>query len=126
MGAEIFRESFEAGDIDRLIADLAPEFAFYHTALADPTTDRDLLRRILVTARKTIGEDFRFTEHVAGDGLHALLWTSTIQGVPAEGVDLVREDDDGRTVEVRITMRPTQAAFAWSAAMTERFGVPHS
>ena len=122
MGAQTFRESFEAGDIDRLIADLAPEFAFYHTALAEPTTDPELLKAVLVVARETLGDDFRFTEHAKGDGLHALRWTSTIGGIAAEGVDLVREDEQGRTTEIRITMRPMQANAAWSDAMRERFG----
>lgn len=124
MGAQVFRESFQAGDIDRLIADLAPRFAFYHTALPEPTTDPELLKQILVVARETIGDDFLFTEHAQGDGLHALRWTSTLGGIAAEGVDIVREDDEGRTTEIRITMRPMQANAAWSDAMRERFGVP--
>jgi hypothetical protein len=124
VGAELFRESFQAGDIDRLIADLAPDFAFYHTALPEPTTDAELLRKLLKVARETIGEDFRFTEHATGDGLHALRWTSTIGGLAAEGVDVVREDAEGRISEIRITMRPMQANAAWSDAMRERFGVP--
>lgn len=124
MGAEVFRQSFQSGDIDALIADLAPGFSFYHAGLPEPTGDAELLKGLLVVARQAIGDDFQFTEHATGDGLHALRWTSTIEGVPADGVDVVREDPEGRVIEVRITMRPIQAIVAWKEAMRKGFGVP--
>jgi len=55
-----------------------------------PTTDRELLGRLLIVARQTVGADFHFTEHAVRDGLHALRWTSTIDDIPAEGTDVVR------------------------------------
>jgi hypothetical protein len=122
LGVEVFRAGFQSGDIEAIIADLAPDFAFFHTGLAEPTTDVERLRLVLELARETIGEDFRFTEHMQGDGLHALRWTSTIDGVAAEGVDIVLEDADGRLLEVRIQMRPAAASEAWSRAMREHLG----
>jgi hypothetical protein len=119
MGAELFRGRYEAGDIDAVMADLAPGFVFYHAGRSDPTTDLDEARRIFVAAHETMA-DFRFTEHARGDGLHALRWTATIDGMAAEGVDIVREDDEGRLLELRITMRPLPVVQAWHSLMGER------
>jgi hypothetical protein len=125
MGAELFRRAFEAGDIDAVMEDLAEGFAFYHAAASEPTTDRAPMHRIFAVARETMGDDFRFTEHLQGDGLHALRWTTTVDGIPAEGVDIVREDADGRMLELRINMRPLPALLAWQEMMGARLGRRH-
>ncbi|HEY1277635.1 MAG TPA: hypothetical protein VGF25_22200 [Thermoleophilaceae bacterium] len=125
MGAETFRRCFEAGDIEAVMADLAPGFTLYHAARSEPASAPAPIDRILEAARTTLGPDFRFTEHARGDGLHALRWTATIDGMHADGVDVVREDGDGRLLELRITMRPLPAIEVWSRLMGERLGDGH-
>jgi len=55
---------------------------------------------------------------MVGEEYHALPWVSRIGEYEADGVDLIKEDDDGRLLEVRITMRPLEALLLWSEAMT--------
>jgi hypothetical protein len=61
---------------------------------------------------------------MVGAEYHALPWIARIGEHDAEGVDLVKEADDGRLLGVRIIMRPVQAIQAWAQAMTTRMGMP--
>jgi hypothetical protein len=67
-----------------------------------------------------MGHEFRFTDHLAGAEHDALLWTTRIGGREIEGVDLVREDAQGRLLEIRVFMRPLDAAQQWREAMRLR------
>jgi hypothetical protein len=118
LGVLEFQRSFEAGDGEGFVADLAPGFKFFHAGHAAPTTDHDVLRRIIPFARNAMGPEFRFTDHMVGEEYHALPWVSRIGEYEADGVDLIKEDDDGRLLEVRITMRPLEALLLWAEAMT--------
>src|SRR5262245_20422913 len=122
MGADTFRRCFEAGDIDGVIEDLAPGFTFHHAARPEPTTDPGPMTRIFAAARSSMGDQFRFTEHGRGDGIHALRWIAVIDGNEAEGVDVIREDDEGRMLELRITMRPLPVMLAWNQLMGAALG----
>jgi hypothetical protein len=126
MGADEFRANFEAGDIDAVLADFAPDHVTYHAGQAEPTSDPGFLRKLWPAARAVLGDEFHFTDRVEAQvhgGRYVLLpWTTLIDGIEAEGVDFVKEDDDGRVLEIRITMRPLQAIEAFSAAMTARLG----
>jgi hypothetical protein len=116
-GAAVFRRGFQLGDFAEIFACLAAGFSFYHAAYPEPTPDGPFLRAALRGAREAFGPDFRFTDHVRGETFDLLPWVATIGGLDAEGVDLVREDGDGRLLEVRITMRPIQAIQLFSDAM---------
>jgi hypothetical protein len=118
VGVAEFRKSFEEGDGDAFVADLAPGFQFFHAGHAAATTDHDVLRRVIPFARKAMGDAFRFTDHMIGDEYHALPWVARIGEYEADGVDLIKEDSDGRLLEVRITMRPLEALTLWAEAMT--------
>jgi hypothetical protein len=59
LGLQDFKQYFLAGDGDAFIADLAPEFAFYHAAHPQPTTDRRFLALIIPAARDAMGPDFQ-------------------------------------------------------------------
>jgi hypothetical protein len=48
---------------------------------------------------------------------HALLGTTRLGGRQIEGVDLVKEDRQGRLLEIRVLMRPLDAAQQWREAM---------
>src|SRR5215213_1838208 len=69
MGADVFRQAFEAGDVDAIMADLAPSFLLYHAARAEPAPASAPIHLIFTVARETMGDDFRFTEYAQGDGL---------------------------------------------------------
>ena len=122
MGLETFRDSFMAGDGDAFAADLAPEFAFYHATHAEPSCNVEFLRRLIPTARDAMGPDFRWTHELRGEEYGALRWTAVIGGIETEGVDLIKEDANGRLLEVRIHMRPVDAVNAWQRDIGVRMG----
>jgi hypothetical protein len=124
VGAAEFKANFEAGDIDAVIADLAPDFGFLHAFSADAATGAERVRGMLTKARATFGDSFHFIDHARGEHMHALPWTATIDGIEADGVDLVKEDEEGRLLEVRFFIRPAEAAQAWGRAMSGGKGPP--
>ena len=120
MGAQDFARAFAAGDGDAFVADLAPGFGFFHATHAEPSRDHDFLRVMISLAREAMGPEFRWVRSLTDGEYTALHWAARIAGVEAEGVDLVREREDGRLLEVRINMRPADAAVAWREEMSAR------
>jgi hypothetical protein len=126
MGLQEFKRSFFEGDGDAFVADLGPGFAFYHATHLEPSSDVEFLRRLIPTAREAMGPEFRWTHELQGEEYGALRWTAVIGGFETEGVDLVKEDADGRLLEIRIHMRPADAVAAWKREIGARMGsAPH-
>ena len=121
MGVDQFIRYWDEGDGDAFADDIADGFVFYHPASDHPTTDREAIRFIGPLARHAL-DDFRFLERLDGDGYHALRWVAQIDGIPADGVDLLREDEEGRLLELRIAMRPLAALVAFQAKMAAMTG----
>ena len=122
MGLEDFVRYTEAGDGDAFVADLAPGFVFHHPSSDHPTSDPNMLRMLIPLARRIFGDEFSFGERLEGDGFKAIRWSARIDGVPADGVDLLREDDEGRLLELRILIRPLAALQAFQAQISAMVG----
>ena len=122
MGLQEFKHNFFEGDGDAFVADLAPGFAFYHATHLEPSHDIEFLRKMIPTARAAMGPEFQWTHELRGEEYGALRWTAVIGGLQSEGVDLIKEDENGRLLEVRIHMRPADAVAAWTQEMNSRMG----
>jgi hypothetical protein len=57
-----------------------------------------------------------------GERYHVLPWTTVIEGINTDGFDLVKEDGQGRLVELRAAIRPATALQAISLGMKARLG----
>ena len=115
MGVNEFIRYWDEGDGDAFVEDLAPGFVFHHPASDHPTSDPEAIRAIGPLARYVLGDEFQFRERLQGDGYQAVRWVARIDGVPADGIDLLKEDDEGRLLELRISMRPLAALQAFQA-----------
>jgi len=78
VGAAEFRRHFTAGDGKAFVADLAPGFRFYHASHTQPTSDVAFLEQMFPVARATLGDEFRFVDHMVGAEYHALPWIAHI------------------------------------------------
>ena len=130
MGAADFRQNFEAGNIEAVLADFAPDIAVYHAGQPDPSSSPAFHEVMFPALRAVLGPEFRFTDLVraqAHGAEYALLpWSTVIDGIDTEGIDLVREAQDGRLAEIRFVMRPLAAIQAVHRLMKERTGPPPS
>jgi hypothetical protein len=66
---------------------------------------------------------FHYTKSVMTDDTAVLEFETTVEGKYVNGVDIIRCNDEGRIVEIRVMLRPLQAinlVHAQMAAMLER------
>src|SRR5205085_1004091 len=68
-----FRAAVEAGDADAATDLLAEDVVFRSPAVFKPYTGRETVATILRTVFEVF-EDFRYTDELAGDGVHTLIF----------------------------------------------------
>ena len=121
MPAHAFRAAVEAGDIDAAVALLADDVVFRSPAVFAPYVGRPTVERLLRTVFVVL-EDFRYTDALAGDEVHALIFEARVGDRMLQGMDLIRADADGRIAEFTVMVRPASGLAALAAAMGARLG----
>ena len=117
MPAHPFRAAVEAQDIDAATGLLADDVVFRSPAVFKPYEGRDAVTTIL-RAIFAVFEDFRYTAELEGDGAHALIFEARVGDKTLEGLDLIRDDADGRIAELTVMIRPASGLMA----VAERMG----
>ncbi len=112
-----FRAAVEAGDIDAAIALLSEDVVFRSPAVFRPYEGKDAVAAIL-RAVLAIFEDFRYTDELAGEDVHALIFAARVGDRELEGLDLIRPAPDGRIAELTVMVRPASGL----TALAERMG----
>src|SRR3712207_3989752 len=117
MPGHAFRAAVEARDLDAALDLLADDVVFPSPAVFKPYEGRATVRTI---PRKVLGvfEDFRYTDELAGDGVHALIFEARVGARSLQGLDLIRADADGRIGEFTVMVRPASGL----TALAERMG----
>lgn len=72
---------------------------------------------------ETSGGHFRYTKQVLSGDTAVLEFETTVEGKYVNGVDIIRCNDEGRIVEIRVMLRPLQAinlVHQQMAAMLEK------
>ena len=57
----------------------------------------------------SIFENFHYPDVFTGQQTHALVFRAEVRGIPLEGVDYLRTDENGLVTEFSVTMRPLKA-----------------
>jgi hypothetical protein len=117
--AHPFRAAVEARDLDALVATLAEDVVFNSPVVHRPYAGRDVTG-VILRAVFEIFEDFRYTGELEGGGWHALRFAARVGDREVEGIDLLREGDDGLVAELTVLVRPLSAALALRDAMGAR------
>src|SRR3954451_11934802 len=94
-----FRAAVERADLDAAVALLADDVVFRSPAVFKPYEGRETVATILRTVF-SVFEDFRYTDELAGDGVHGLIFEARVGERSLQGLDLLRTAADGRTAEV--------------------------
>ena len=118
-----FRAAVESRDLARMEAALAPDVVFRSPAVFKPYEGRDAVMHLLGTVLEVF-EDFEYTDELAGEGTHALVFRARVGERMVEGLDHLTVDADGLVTELVVMIRPLSGLMALAEAMAERLGAP--
>jgi hypothetical protein len=117
MPGHAFRTAVEQRDLDAALDLLADDVVFRSPAVFKPYEGRETVATILRTVFGVF-EDFRYTDELAGDGVHALIFEARVGDRTLQGMDLIRGDGNGRIAELTVMVRPASGLMA----LAERMG----
>jgi limonene-1,2-epoxide hydrolase len=117
MPGHAFRTAVERRDLDAAVDLLADDVVFRSPAVFKPYEGRDTVATILRTVAGVF-EDLRYTDELAADGVHALIFEARVGDRELQGLDLIRADGDGRIAEFTVMVRPASGLMA----LAERMG----
>lgn len=111
-----FRAAIESWDIDALGELFAPDITFYSPVTPDPMIGRDIVTQVLALVGETF-EEFRYTDELAGENAHSLIFKASVGGNELEGVDLIRLDQQGLIAGFTVFLRPISGLIPFAEAM---------
>jgi hypothetical protein len=111
-----FRDAALSGDHPAMVDALAPEVVFNSPVAFLPFEGRDTVGQVLGAVMETF-EDFRYTDELAGETAHALVFAARVGEKQIQGIDLLRFDDEGRIRDFTVLVRPLSATIALAEAM---------
>ena len=100
----------ENGCADELEQLLAEDAVFYSPAVFTPQEGRAKTAAYLRAAAKLFGgSDFRYVGQWYGEHSAILEFTTDIDGIHVNGVDMIAWNDDDKIVSFKVMMRPFKA-----------------
>ena len=115
-----YRRALEQRDIETFVETLHPEVEFWTPAFERPIRGRD---NVLALFGKlaTVFEDPVFTDEMAGDGRHVVVFRLSVKGQSIEGCDYLELDDENRVRTIKVFMRPMGSVEVLAAEMRETY-----
>ena len=114
-----FRSAVEAGDLDAMIANLAPDVVFNSPVAFKPFEGRETVGKVLEAVLDTF-EDFHYTDELGDGDVHALVFRARVGDRQVEGIDLLRLDADGLIADFTVFIRPASGLMALGEAMAPK------
>lgn len=98
------------GDAALLSAQIADNAVFHSPVVHSPQEGKAKVMLYLLSAAKVLGnESFTYVREIV-DGNDALLeFTSEIDGILINGIDLIKFDDQGKIIDFKVMVRPVKA-----------------
>lgn len=124
MSAEAFRKAVESRDLEGMVAVLADDVVLHSPVTFKPFEGKEAVRRLFAVLLRTF-EDFRYTDELAGDGSHALLFSARVGERAVEGLDLLRFGPDGLVEDFTVMVRPLSASIALAEAVGPQLAGSH-
>jgi hypothetical protein len=106
-------------DATRLPDLVAEDAVFRSPAVHTPQEGRDLVTAYLSGAFVVLGPELSYTDEWVREHDAVLRFTTVVDGLQVEGIDLIRWDDDGQIVEFTVMIRPFKALQAVMGRMLE-------
>lgn len=98
------------GDAALLSAQVAEDAVFHSPVVHSPQEGKAKVMLYLLSAAKVLGnESFTYVREII-NGQDALLeFTSVIDGIHINGIDLIRFNDEGKIIDFKVMVRPVKA-----------------
>ncbi len=95
---------------DELAAIMREDAVFHSPVVHTPQKGRPIVVAYLSAAGQTLGNDeFRYVREVVGEGTAVLEFTTEMDGIRVNGIDMITFDDDGLITEFKVMVRPLKA-----------------
>lgn len=118
--AESWQRAVEAGDYDATLELLSDEMTFYSPAIHTPMTERPYIDKLLGFVAESI-DGFHYTDFYEQKGGVAMLFSGTVGDLTVEGVDFFKVNDDGKASELKVMIRPLNAAMMLAQSIKGKF-----
>ena len=100
----------EGRNTDGLQSLLADEVVFYSPVVHTPQVGKAITMRYLAAAFHVFGnESFRYVREIASGRDAVLEFEVEIEGISVNGVDMLKWDEAGQIVEIKVMLRPLKA-----------------
>lgn len=119
IGLERWHELVESRDPGRLRGLIAEDAVFRSPAVHTPQQGRDLVTAYLAGAITVLGPGLVYHDEWTRDRDAVLRFTTVVDELQVEGVDMITWDDDGQIVAFTVMIRPLKALNAIVARMGE-------
>ena len=119
MSSHPFRAAIEARDHTAMVDALAPEVVLHSPVSFKPFEGREAVAALFAVLLEVF-EDFRYTDELEGPDVHGLVFRARVGDREVEGIDLLRDRDDGLIVDFTVMVRPLSAAIALAEAVGPR------
>ncbi|HXJ64746.1 MAG TPA: nuclear transport factor 2 family protein [Actinomycetota bacterium] len=116
-----FRTAVEAGDLEALVATLAPDVVFHSPVTFRPFQGKDSVAALFAILLATF-EDFRYVGRFEGDGGTVLHFRTRVGDREVEGIDMIRTNAEGLIDDFTVMVRPLSAVLALRDSIGARLG----
>jgi len=114
--ASDFRDAIERRDLDGMVATLADDVVLHSPVSFKPFEGREAVAQLFEILLRTF-EDFRYTDDLPGEEVHAMIFRARIGDREVEGLDLIRPGPDGRIADFTVMVRPLTGVVALAEAV---------
>jgi hypothetical protein len=114
--ANDFRDAIERRDLDGMVATLADDVVLHSPVSFKPFEGREAVAQLFEILVRTF-EDFRYTDDLPGEEVHAMIFRARIGDREVEGLDLIRPGPDGRIADFTVMVRPLTGVVALAEAV---------
>jgi hypothetical protein len=116
-----FRTAVERRDHAGMTAALTDDVRLWSPISFRPFEGREAVSGLFRILLATF-EDFRYTDELPGDDVHALVFRARIGDREVEGLDLLRTREDGLIEDLTVMVRPLSGAVALAEAVGAQLG----
>lgn len=105
-----WHDCIETTDPVKLDAILHEEATFHSPVVHTPQQGKNITAKYLMAAFQVLnGDDFKYVREIGGPSDAVLEFTTTIDGITINGVDLIQWGEDGRITDFKVMIRPLKA-----------------
>ena len=113
-----FRTAVEAKDFAAIVAALSPDVVLHSPVTFSPFEGREAVTAVLRVVFDVF-EDFTYTDELTSGPTTVLVFTARVGDLRVEGVDLLRDAENGSIADLTVIVRPMSGLQALAGAVAE-------